>query len=155
MQPVPNPGLPHSDEDYAAFVDRNIHKFLPAFRRYGAQPSGVTPGWNWAAFFFTFWWYLYRKMYLWAALCFVSLCLPFLNLLFVIGWGMAANSLYFRHANSKMSELKQFHGQSYALYLRDAGGVNSWVPWVALLVSGGFFVLAMIGFLGFAFLVST
>ncbi len=134
----------HSDEDYAAFVDKSVHKFLPKFNAYSANPAEFQLGWNWAAFFFTFWWFLYRKMYVWAVVCFVSLWVPYLNLLVWIGWGVAANSLYFKHANTKISELKTYHGDGYGVYLRDSGGVNGWVPWVAILVSGGFFLLIML-----------
>jgi len=148
--------LPHSNEDYAAFIDRNVHKFLPKFNGYGVNPTVFHPGWNWAAFFFTFWWFLYRKMYFWAVLSFITLWLPYLNLLILIGWGVAANNLYYKHANAKIAELKSFHGGGYAVYLRDSGGVNSWVPWVALLVSGGFLMIAMLfGLLGAALLAAT
>lgn len=148
--------LPHSNEDYAAFVDRNVHKFLPKFNGYAVNPTGFHPGWNWAAFFFSFWWFLYRKMYLWSVICFITLCLPYLNLFILIGWGVAANNLYYKHANTKIAEVKAFHGDGYRIYLRDAGGVNPWVPWVALLVSGGFVLLALLfGFLGAALLAAT
>ncbi len=141
--------LPHTDEDYAAFIDRNIHKFLPKFKSYDVNPAAFQPGWNWAAFFFSFWWFLYRKMYLWALLCFITLCLPYLNLLIMIGWGIAANYLYYKHANAKIAEVKAYHGSNYGVYLRDAGGVNTWVPWVALLVMGGFVAMLMLfGILG-------
>ncbi len=144
--------LLHSNEDYAAFIDKNVHKFLPKFNGYGVNPTTFHPGWNWAAFFFSFWWFLYRKMYLWAIISFLTLCLPYFNLLILIGWGVAANELYYRHANTKISEIKGHCSNEYAMYLRDAGGVNSWVPWVALLVSSGLFVLALLfGVLGMIF----
>lgn len=140
----------HSAEDYGAFVDRNVHKFLPKFGKYAVNPTGFHPGWNWAAFFFNFWWFLYRKMYLWSVLCFISLCLPYFNLLIIVGWGIAANYLYYKHATDKIAETKTFHGESYAIYLRDAGGVNTWVPWVALIMTGAIFLLLMLGLLGVA-----
>lgn len=146
--------LPHSDEDYAVFIDKNVHKFLPKFKGYLVDPTGFHPGWSWAAFFFTFWWFLYRKMYFMALFAFVTLWVPYLNLLVLICWGIAANNLYFRHATSKISELKAMHGKQYGIYLRDMGGVNSWVPWVALIVSGGFVLLAMLGLFGIALLAS-
>ena len=147
------PTMPHSNEDYAAFIDRNVHKFFPKFNGYGVNPTAFHPSWNWAAFFFSFWWFLYRKMYLWAVISFFTLCLPYLNLLILIGWGIVANNLYYKHANSKIAELKAFHGDGYGVYLRDSGGVNGWVPWVAILVSGGFIVLFMLlGLLGVVFM---
>ncbi|MDC0336011.1 DUF2628 domain-containing protein [Pseudodesulfovibrio sp.] len=144
----------HSDEDYAAFVDRNVHKFLPKFQRFNINPMEFHGSWNWAAFFFTFWWFLYRKMYVWAVVSFVTLWFPYLNLIIWIGWGVVANYLYYKHANAKIGELKMYHGDGYGVYLRDTGGVNGWVPWVALLVSGGFFLLLMLGVIGVAFLAS-
>lgn len=146
--------LPHSNEDYGTFIDKNVHKFLPKFNGYGVNPTAFHPGWNWAAFFFTFWWFLYRKMYLWAIVSFVTLWVPYFNLIVWIGWGIAANNLYFKHANAKIAEVKAYHGDSYGVYLRDIGGVNSWVPWVALLVSGGFFLLVILGFFSLAILAS-
>lgn len=146
---------PHSAEDYAAFVDKRVYTYVPKFGKYAAQSALFHPGWNWAAFFFNFWWFLYRKMYLWAGVCFLSFCLPVPRVLLMIGWGVAANFLYFRHATAKISDLKSFHGDAYGVYLRDAGGVNGWVPWVALLVTGGLLILAMLGLIGFALLSST
>lgn len=146
--------LPHSDEDYAAFIDKNVHTYLPKFHGYGMDPAGFHPGWNWAAFFFTFWWFLYRKMYVWAVICFATLWVPYFNILVWIGWGVAANCLYFKHSTAKIAEIKSLQGGSYRVYLRGIGGVNGWVPWLALLVSGGFFLLVILGFLGMAFLTS-
>lgn len=147
-------GLPHTDEDYAAFVQGNTHTYLPKFHHYGATPSGFHAGWNWAAFFFSFWWFLYRKMYMWAAISFLTLWLPYFNFVVMIGWAIAANFLYFKHVNEKISELKSYHGQSYVNYLRSFGGVNSWVPWVALIVCGGMLLLLLLGIFGFALLAS-
>lgn len=147
--------MPHSDEDYAAYVGTNVHKFIPKFNGFRMDPGGFHASWNWAAFFFTFWWFLYRKMYMWAVICFITLWLPYFNLLIWIGWGVMANGLYFRHANVKISEVKSFQGQSYGMYLRDAGGTNGWVPWVAFIVSGGFLLLVMLGFFSLALLTAT
>ncbi len=144
---------PHSDEDYAAFVGKNVQKFLSKFTGFRMDPGGFHASWNWAAFFFSFWWFLYRKMYMWAVICFITFWLPYFNLIVWIAWGVAANGLYFKHANEKISEVKMYQGDRYGVFLSDAGGVNGWVPWVALLVSGGFFMLfALLGLLGFAFL---
>jgi len=151
-----NEGMgPHSADEYATFVGSNVHKFLPKFSKYRATPSTFQPGWNWAAFFFTFWWFLYRKMYLWAMVGFATFLIPNLGLLVSIGWGIAANYLYFRHATAKITELKAFHGAKSGLYLPDAGGVNTWVPWVALIVTGGFIALLMLGVIGAALFASS
>ncbi|WP_243543998.1 hypothetical protein [Pseudodesulfovibrio tunisiensis] len=146
-------GLP-TNEEYAAFVNRNVHKFLPKFMIYSAMPVGVHAGWNWPCFFFSFWWFLYRKMYFWSFLCFISFCIPYLNMITWIAWPILANDLYFKFATRKIIEVKTYHPADYPNYLGSIGGVNSWVPWVAILVSGGLFVLALfmglVGFLAFS-----
>lgn len=146
---------PHSVEDYAAFVGKRVYTYVPKFGLYSARPATFHPGWNWAAFLFTFWWFLYRKMYMWAAVSFVTFCLPIPHLLCMIGWGVAANFLYYRHAAGKISELKLYHGESYATFLKPNGGVNGWVPLVAFLVMGGFVLLALLGLVSMALLTSS
>ena len=139
-----------SDDEYAAFIGPNATTYLPLFRKYAVNPNGFNAGWNWAAFFFSFWWYLYRKMYLWAAVCFVTMMLPYFNLIIWLAWAVAANQLYYKHAETKMQEVRAVHGASYFSFLPDAGGVNRWVPWVAIIISGGFLlVLVTLGLLGF------
>lgn len=146
---------PHSAEDYAAFVGKRVYTYVPKFGLYAARPAAFHPGWNWAAFSFTFWWFLYRKMYMWAAVSFVVFCLPVPHLFSMIAWGVAANFLYYRHSTAKISDLKMYHGDSYALFLKPNGGVNGWVPLVALLVAGAFAVLAFLGFVSLALLTSS
>lgn len=154
MDGYPPPTSDPTDEEYAAFIGPNVHKYLPKFRQYAENPVNFQAGWNWPAFFFTFWWYLYRKMYLWAAVCFVTLLVPYMQIFIMIGWGIAANYLYFRHAGAKMQELRSYHGSNYAIYLAQTGGVNRWVPWVAVIVSGGFLLLVLAGAIGVALLAS-
>ena len=57
-----------SDELYAlAIGDQNRHYYLPRFEAF--EGAGATSlGWHWPAFFFTFWWLIYRKMWGMAAL---------------------------------------------------------------------------------------
>lgn len=154
MDGHPPPTSEPTDEEYAAFIGPNVHKYLPKFRAYAENPVGFHAGWHWPAFLFTFWWFLYRKMYLWAVVCFVTLLVPYLQIFIMIGWGVAANYLYFKHANAKMQELRSYHGSHYAAYLPQTGGVNGWVPWVAVIVSGGFLLLMVAGAVGVALLAS-
>ncbi len=143
-----------TDEEYAAFIGNNVHRFLPRFKLYSMNPTSFHPGWNWPAFFFGFWWYLYRKMYFWALISFVTLLIPYFNLVIWVGWGVVANYLYFRHVNNKIDEHRGIQGRAFMQCLYETGGVNGWVPWVALIVSGGFFLLVLFGFLGMALLIS-
>lgn len=142
-----------TDEEYAAFIGNNLNKFLPLFKRYSLNPTSFHGGWNWCAFFFTFWWFLYRKMYFWALISFITMVLPCFQLVFMIGWGVAANYLYFRHVNNRIDESRVVQGQAFMQCLYEGGGVNSWVPWVAVIVSGGFALLVALGMLSLALLV--
>ena len=56
----------------AVLGPRNAAYYLPYFRR--AEERGYPPvSWNWPVFFFGFFWFLYRKLYVWAAIVF---CFP-------------------------------------------------------------------------------
>lgn len=68
------------DEDLwrAAVGPRNTGYYLPRFAARHAE--GTAARWHWPAFFITFYWLLYRKLWGWAALYFV---LPYLVLLLV------------------------------------------------------------------------
>lgn len=49
-----------SANDYAAVVGNKADYYVPRFRRIAVGGNG---GWNWAAFFFSPYWLIYRKMY--------------------------------------------------------------------------------------------
>lgn len=49
----------------AAIGERNQNYYLSKFENFDAQGPGLHVSWNWAAFFFTGFWALYRKMYGW------------------------------------------------------------------------------------------
>ena len=49
----------------AAIGQRNQNYYLSKFENFDAQGPGLHASWNWAAFFFTGFWALYRKMYGW------------------------------------------------------------------------------------------
>jgi len=49
-------------KDYVLFVGNNSFYFLPKFKSFAEKERTFVP--NWSAFFFTFFYYLYRKMYL-------------------------------------------------------------------------------------------
>ena len=57
----------------AAIGEKNADFYLSRFHHFDS--NGVRPSWNWPAFFFTFYWLLYRKMGLFA-LVYVLLPIP-------------------------------------------------------------------------------
>lgn len=50
--------------------------YLPRFQRF--ETGGIGPTWHWPAFFFTFWWFIYRKLWVPA-------------LLYWLGWALVTN----------------------------------------------------------------
>ena len=127
--PLPTP------QDYVGFIGKNADYFIQKFEKFSIVPMAFHASWNWPAFLTSWWWFLYRKMYLWAGLCFVSMCIPYVNFFAWIGWAVAANDLYYKHVQKKISELKSFQGDGYSQHLSTIGGVHSWVPLVAVIVT--------------------
>ena len=58
-----------SEIDYeyyeAALGYKNTAHYMPVFKRFDSE--GVSPSWNWPAFFVSFYWLLYRKLWGYAA----------------------------------------------------------------------------------------
>lgn len=134
-----------TEEDFAHFIGKNADKYLSKFGEFtvrGADKFALT--WHWPVFFFGFLWMLYRKLYLWALLAFfLPIIAPFVssyfNLLIMIAWGMTGNYIYYKHAKKKILKLKTdqscFDLSLMATSLRKIGGVNRWVPYIALLMA--------------------
>jgi hypothetical protein len=74
-------------------------------------------------------------MYALAAVTFVIFCVPGLNILLHIVTGMLANYLYYKHAQSKISEARQrLSPQNLYPVLHQIGSVNSWAIAVGIVV---------------------
>ena len=51
-------------ELYTALIGKKrLDYYLKRFESFDDRGGGLIPSWNWAAFFFTWLWVLYRKMY--------------------------------------------------------------------------------------------
>lgn len=135
--PAPTP------EEMRLFVGKNASYYLRSFARFsiaGIDRFVVT--WNWPAFLFTFFWMLYRKMYLAAGITFLLWWIPGFNLLLHVAVGIVGNYLYYRHARAKIEELKAVQPPpDMALALREVGGVHDWVIPVGILAGLFFFLL--------------
>jgi hypothetical protein len=59
--------------------------------------------WNWAAFFFPFYWSLFRKMYIVSLIVFIPLLI--FGLLFGIIYGIFANYIYYKHVDRKVEKI--------------------------------------------------
>ena len=100
-------------EEYSAYIGPNAGAYPDVFSRVAAAGEagyghGFAVSWNWPAFFCGVWWYLYRKMYLWAAVDFgLSVVLGwtfFVPLLWAVARAVTGNYLYFLQAERKIRE---------------------------------------------------
>ncbi len=119
------------------------------FRREGGDQFALT--WNWYSFLLGWLWFLYRKMYLYAAVFAVG---PFLTVALLRGgmeilfmWGIAAgglaNYLYYGHVKRNLVELHsqpRVPGDSWDHTLSDVGGVQPYVWWLGV----GIVVMALV-----------
>ncbi len=116
------------DADLALFIGKNAERYLSRFRKFrGGSEDSFNVTWHWPAFFFSFWWMLYRKLYGWAALVFFLGCVPYVGLIMMVVFGISANYLYYRHAKRRVAELRAGPGTDVekAAALARAGGVNN------------------------------
>ena len=136
---------------YKAYLGNENHVYyLTKFLEFDDDedpPEGwtdIAASWNWAAFLFTGFWALYRKMYggffiCWGVVTFIHLLSKAekwgLALFFQLGamvlFALFADNFYHLHVNKKISAARKvIRGKSLLLaYLREQGGVNAWVIW--------------------------
>ncbi len=124
------PGAPASvtEDDLVLFVGKNADKYLDSFRKFtrnGEDSFAAT--WHWPAFFFSFWWFMYRKMYVWLLIFLLLGLIPAAGLFAMIGFGISANYLYYKHAKKKIAALKVQTSSEVdrAVAIARAGGVNN------------------------------
>ena len=158
---------PSDDEFYKAVIGpKNQVRYLSYFSRFDAA-SGVGVSWHWPAFFVSFYWLLYRKMWLYALLYFFA---PYL-LLFLFGiiagvsgadafigvgyfvWlagvliviPMYANALYYRHCRKIITEVKTSSSEPQRQLgeLAAKGGTSGIVGIIVLI----FVLIAVLGIL--------
>lgn len=123
-----------SPDDLAAYVGSKAPFYLPRFKRFFDRGDSFAATWNWPAFFCTFWWLLYRKMYLWALAVFaLSMFFSPGHLVLMVLSGLFGNYLYYRQARSRVLETAaQVGSDEVRDELARRGGVHRWVPWVAV-----------------------
>jgi hypothetical protein len=164
-RPTPSAGgLPGGDPPFPAeadivcFVGEKSGYYLGKFRSFQVgRMSAFAPTWNWSAFLFGTWWFLYRKMYLWALGAFVLALVPALGFLAHIACGVAGNYLYYRHAGDRIREaVAVTPADSLPAVLTQLGGVNGWVVPVGIILGALLFLMglaffaAMFGMMGVA-----
>jgi len=143
----------------AAIGYKNTDYYLSRFTRFDAEGFGV--GWNWPAFFISFYWLLYRKMWAWALLYYLlplplgifnAFLLPaseataglgylaYLAAIFVV-FPMYANAIYYRHVTRKIQKAKSYSvDREKRLRMLTAEGGTSGIVLIILLI----FIFVMI-----------
>ena len=161
---------------YEAVIGEKKRYYLKKFEKFDKQPPGLKASWNWAAFLGNYFWALYRKMYGWFFACFGIYVLPIIYLnylkyykggapeIYSISWyvfmiafpivfGIIGNSLYYRSVKKKIAAAQSLIPDKSKLleFLRDKGGVHTWIIWVFICISAlilllfaGAFVLGII-----------
>ena len=125
------------------FIGPRADAYLERFRvfREGAQERFV-PTWHWPAFGVGWLWYLYRKMYLHAAIFLFGGLLPMVlgaGLVGVVIWNLfaavAANYLYYMHIKLSLALIEQKAGldqETRKHLIHDAGGIQPYVWWLGI-----------------------
>ena len=127
-----------SEPELALFVGKHADRYLRSFRKFKRDDEdSFAVTWHWPAFFFSFWWMLYRKLYRWSLLVLVLGCVPYLGFLMMFVFGMTGNYIYYSHAKKKLLELKALPASDVerAAAVARAGGVNNVTIIVAPLVT--------------------
>lgn len=158
---------PTSDQFYrAAIGPQNQDYYLKKFWRF--DQGGAPVSWNWGAFFLTFYWLLYRKMWLNALLYFVLPYVIIFTLAFVgtlIGFGestvgmayflmlaiifvcppLFGDALYHRHCRNKIAAAKANVGLKDEADQLSAVAKSGGVSRILLIVFGILFSIMLIG----------
>ena len=131
----------------ATLGDRNRIYYLTKFKQFDHRGSGIEISWNWPAFFFSYIWALYRKMYAWffTYLGFFVLAMyleitgftwwPSIAITLVwVAFTVYANSLYYNNIKKKISDAQENVKDDPKLveHLQHKGGVHRWVIWSSI-----------------------
>jgi type II secretory pathway pseudopilin PulG len=137
VPPVPAAAVPAGaasagPDELSLFIGNNAELYRQRFRKFTASGSSeYAATWHWPAFFVPWLWFLYRKLYLWSLVAFVTGLIPLVNWAAKIGWGISAHYLYYRHAHKNINRCKERSGlqpnMSLSQVLSKKGGVHQWV----------------------------
>ncbi len=114
--------------------------------------------WSWWAFFGTWGFFLYRKMYLPAVIIFLlSFLGGWLALMLMTISGVSAFSLYTKKLEKDL-QIAGYNQREFSQVLetlKNLGGYHSWVIWLVVILNVLFFALVLLGFLGFGLVVTS
>jgi hypothetical protein len=140
---------PAENDLWRDFIGPNADRYLEQFKKFGsAQSPRFALTWNWIPFLLiggcSFLWFLYRKMYLYAAVyalgpvVSVYLTGDFTSgVVWNVGAGATANYVYYLHCREHIASIKQRAwndpGQQQ-IAIKEEGGVQPYVIWVGVVM---------------------
>ncbi|WP_434798410.1 DUF2628 domain-containing protein [Terrisporobacter vanillatitrophus] len=149
------------NRDMINFIQKKEEYYIPKFKE--IQELYKSTSWNWAAFFFNSWWFLYRKMYaigfgLIIADLVIGVLIPSLSLITSIAIavisGLYGNIAYLKHIQNQLISFTKMDDDIKQRLILDKGGVNIAIPIILVIITIGF--LLLIGALGtFLFMFSS
>jgi hypothetical protein len=136
-----------ADSDlWREFIGPHADRYLEQFKKFGPpQSPRFKVSWNWPAFLYvSFLWFLYRKMYLYAAVYAIG---PMVSTYLTgdmtsgIVWsvfaGATGNYVYYWHCREHITAIKQQAWNDPAQQqaaIREEGGVQQYVIWVGVVL---------------------
>ena len=142
---ISTPFSSRTDEDlWRDFIGPNADRYLEQFKKFGSpQSPRFALTWNWPSFLYvSFLWFLYRKMYLYAAVYAIG---PMVSTYLTgdmtsgIVWsvvaGATANYVYYWHCREHIAAIKQQAWNDPTqqhVVLKEEGGVQPYVIWVGV-----------------------
>ena len=148
--PIATPVAPaapiiHPDEHlWRQFIGPYADQYLKHFKKFGlGEEPKFALTWNWPAFLYiSFLWFLYRKMYTYAAVYALGPMISTyltgnmsVGLVWSIMAGATANYVYYWHCREHIGEIKRSTGGDPAKQdevLKESGGVQSYVIWIGV-----------------------
>ncbi len=140
-----SPPQPQTDAElWRAFLGPNADRYLTTFKKFmGPAGPRFAITWHWPAFIFEpFLWFLYRKMYVYAAIYAIGPAMAFYitqdlsaDIIWRIIAGASANYIYFWHAKEQIAKIKGERatgGETRQKLLGELGGVQPYVVWVGV-----------------------
>ena len=133
------------DTDVVAMVGTKQEYYIPKFQQMKTQNKKTS--WNWVAFFFTPYWFMYRKMYgygfatLGVAFLITLINAPIFSFLSLGGYitmGIFANYIYMQWLEKHANQVKTMNEPFRTQFIQKNGGVNSMaltltiIGWVVL-----------------------
>jgi len=128
-----DPGV-QAIQDLELFLGTNVQTYMDRFDNFrDGTGERFALTWHWPALFVPFFWAIYRKLWLWALLIFISGV--FLPLISNVGWALTANYIYFRHARGSIKRVRRLFGKADPeTRIAQAGGTSAGAVWASVIL---------------------